>query len=101
NPMQAFDQQIASARNVADERADFVERNRIDAAAFRTRAQAAPAAEPRNVDCNDIGLCHAIADQSRKSQYFSTYAARSSECWRTSRSASSVSRRSSASMIRM
>ena len=38
---------------------------------------------------------------SRKSQYFSTCAARSSECCRTSRSASSVSRRSSASMIRM
>ena len=38
--------------------------------------------------------------QSRKSQFFSTKAARSSECWRVRRSASSVSRFSSASMIR-
>ena len=43
----------------------------------------------------------AASAQSRKSQYFSTCAARSSECCLTSRSASSVSRRSSASMMRM
>jgi hypothetical protein len=100
DPVQEFDQQIAPARRIAEQCGDVCRSLRVERTSFGTVARAAPVAQARSID--DDGSGHAGQRlQARKSQYFSTCAARSSECWRTRRSASSVSRRSSASMMRM
>src|SRR6185503_14778518 len=92
--VQVLDQQVAAARRVAQQLAHLRERLGVDGPALGMRTNAPARAEARNVDGNGSHQC-------RKSQYLSTYAARSRECWRTRRSASSVSRFSIASMMRM
>ncbi len=97
NAVQVFDQQIAPARRITQQGAHFGQRVRVGRTPLGMRARGA-AGKARRVD--DRRRIHA-RPQSRKSQYLSTCAARSSECCRTRRSASSVLRRSSASMILM
>ena len=45
-----LDQQVATARRIAHERTHFGERNAVDGATFRPRAETAPALDPRNID---------------------------------------------------
>src|SRR6185312_16629017 len=102
--VQVLDQEVAAARRLAEQRAHLGQRGRVDGAALGLAAHAAAAAQLREIDDGvgggGSGWWHR-GRQSRKSQCLSTWAARSSECCRTRRSASSVSRFSSASMIRM